>query len=84
MPSVPVYKDIDQFITKADLKLIRAAQRRGGDAAAKKMIDRISKRVGRTTFDANEKISADLKDDIDRAWPDIPMLRPVKRRGVSK
>jgi hypothetical protein len=52
--------DIDRFLVKADHDLIRKAQRRGGDKAARKMIEAISRRVGKTTFEANQKVAREL------------------------
>jgi hypothetical protein len=61
--------DIDRFVTPRDLELINKARRRGGKAAADKLIRRIADRVGTTTFNHNQKVARELEDDTDRSWP---------------
>jgi hypothetical protein len=71
--------DIDRFVTPSDLKLIEKARRRGGKAAADKLIRRIADRVGTTTFAHNEKVAGELRDEVDRAWPPKWMTQPVRK-----
>jgi hypothetical protein len=66
--------DIDSFITPSDLKLIEKARRRGGKAAADKLIAKIALRAATTAGVHNQKIERELQDDTDRVWPNIPMM----------
>jgi hypothetical protein len=69
--------DVCLLLTPRDKKLVAQATRRSkkaGDA----MIQRIADRAAKTAFQRNEKIAAELKDDLDRSWPVPFVLKKVR------
>jgi hypothetical protein len=58
------------FLVPADHKLIAKARKRGGEAAARAMIERIARRAAATTVRTNARIGAETQADPDDiAWP---------------
>jgi hypothetical protein len=62
-------KDPEEYLAPSDFAFVEATRRRGGDRAAKKMIDAIVKRASRVMAHDERVRKAMLSDEKDWAWP---------------
>lgn len=67
--------DVRELIVKSDHKIVAAARRRGGEKAAKAMIERIAKRASQTRAERDQQREQEMADEVDRAWPASFLLR---------
>jgi hypothetical protein len=71
--------DVVHFLVPADRKLVARARKRGGEVAARAMIERISRRAVATTVETNRKIRAAAKVDPSDPWPPAFLAKGSKR-----
>jgi hypothetical protein len=70
-------RDVLTYLTPADTRLVARAKKRG-DAAANKVIQAIARRAAKTSFDKNQKIAQEMRDEVDRSVGLQNLLRPVR------